>query len=419
MNFLTKGLPFEAEKLSDNLKAQEWNILQDSLPFPLLVLKDSVLERNIQKMAQWCKVNKFELAPHGKTTMCPKIFERQLQAGAWGITVATASQAKIASHFGVNRILMANQLVGKANIALVVSEMNRNPDLEFYCLVDSIEGIRHMVDNLKITPPKRPVKILLEWGKSEWRTGFYTHEQVKKATKYLLEHNNFLDLCGFEGYEGMASIAQDKQVVINNVNDFLSSLVSMTDSLNTVNRKTKKPLILSIGGSEYLDLVRESCGSITDRFKIVIRSGCYITHDHGYYAQKLAEAQDRMKSKNSIPVFEPALELWAVVQSFQKKGKAILTFGKRDGPYDLGLPKPLYLLREGQTMENREPLEAAEITNIDDQHAYLKYSNSTELHVGDKVVCGISHPCTAFDKWSMISLVDDNYNVLDWYRTYF
>ncbi len=60
-----------------------------------------------------------KLAPHGKTTMIPKLFERQIAAGAWGITVATAQQALVAYEHGIRRVLMANQLVGKANMAMI------------------------------------------------------------------------------------------------------------------------------------------------------------------------------------------------------------------------------------------------------------------------------------------------------------
>ena len=152
---------------------------------------------------------------------------------------------------------------------------------------------------------------------------------------------------------------------------------------------------------------------------VLIRSGCYITHDHGYYAEKMAEAQARSETENGFPSFEPALELWAAVQSLPKQGQAIITFGKRDCPYDLGLPKPLYAVPEGKSLESLQSLAAGRITDTNDQHAFLSYPESVSLHVGDRVVCGISHPCTAFDKWRMIPLVDDDYNVIDWYRTYF
>ena len=89
-----------------------WNVLADDLHFPLLVLKETALAHNIAVMAEWCRHNGFLLAPHGKTTMCPQIYRRQLDAGAWAITVANVSQAMVCVRSGIRRILIANQVMG-------------------------------------------------------------------------------------------------------------------------------------------------------------------------------------------------------------------------------------------------------------------------------------------------------------------
>ena len=419
IDYPTKGMPLEAEHLSAPVATRRWNVLSDSLPFPLLILKDSVLASNIQNMATWCKTNGFLLAPHGKTTMCPQIFQRQLQAGAWAITVATASQAKVASRFGVNRILMANQLVGKANIALIVNEINQCPGLEFYCLADSVAGVNHLMEHLTSYAPDRPLNVLLEWGKEDWRTGVTTIEEARELMSAINKHPSHLRFCGFEGFEGMAGVAENQTAEIGSIRVFLKTLVEIAEALDGPAQDNGVPRLLSVGGSGYLDRVHESVRGLTDRFQIVIRSGCYVTHDHGYYAEKLAEAQQREANKDRFPLFEPALELWSIVQSIQTEDKALLTFGKRDCPYDLGFPIPLYYVPAGQSLDRRRLFDAAHIATLNDQHAFLTYVTSDRLGVGDRVVCGISHPCTAFDKWPVITVVDDDYRVIDWYRTYF
>jgi len=35
------------------------------------------------------------------------------------------------------------------------------------------------------------------------------------------------------------------------------------------------------------------------------------------------------------------------------------------------------------------------------------------------VCLGISHPCTAFDKWQLIPVVDEEYRIVDVVRTFF
>ena len=93
--------------------------------------KVETLAYNLKAMAEWCAANGFWIAPHGKTTMTPGIFERQLQAGAWGMTVATASQALICARMGISRILIANQVVGRANMRSLAAVAKANLGARF------------------------------------------------------------------------------------------------------------------------------------------------------------------------------------------------------------------------------------------------------------------------------------------------
>ena len=72
------------------------------------------------------------IAPHGKTTMSPQLFRRQMADGAWAITVATAHQLQVARSFGFQRIILANQLVGRQAIRYVLAELERDPGFDFY-----------------------------------------------------------------------------------------------------------------------------------------------------------------------------------------------------------------------------------------------------------------------------------------------
>src|SRR5689334_4651061 len=111
----TKGIPAPGSVTPGTVAQKGWNLLREDLPFPVMVLLDSAVEHNLQTMKTWCAANGFLFAPHGKTTMCPQLYRRQLDAGAWAITVAHAQQAMVAIKFGVKRVFMANQLVGRAN----------------------------------------------------------------------------------------------------------------------------------------------------------------------------------------------------------------------------------------------------------------------------------------------------------------
>src|SRR5215212_9532492 len=89
-------------------------------------------------MQDWCAQRGLALAPHGKTTMAPALIRRQLDAGAWAITLATVQQLAVVRELGAPRVLLANQVVGAPEIAWLERERG---DTEVLCLVDSLEGV--------------------------------------------------------------------------------------------------------------------------------------------------------------------------------------------------------------------------------------------------------------------------------------
>src|SRR5260370_19861989 len=111
-------------------------------------------------MARWRTANGFALAPHGKTTMCPRIFRRQMEGGAWAITVATVSQATVCVEADVKRILIANQVVGRANLRSLAKIAKEYVDVELLCVVDSISGIRYLRDAWEELRVGRPIGVL-------------------------------------------------------------------------------------------------------------------------------------------------------------------------------------------------------------------------------------------------------------------
>ena len=156
--------------------------------------------------------------------------------------------------------------------------------------------------------------------------------------------------------------------------------------------------------------------------RTILRSGCYVTHDSGFYerfarhvlARSGASWRDRVGNCEGL---KPALEVWTQVQSRPEPGLAILAFGKRDASFDLDLPVPLARIRDGGA---RNALDTSfRIVKLNDQHAYMEVPVDADVRVGDLVGCGISHPCTTFDKWRWMPIVDDDYRVTGAIRTFF
>jgi D-serine deaminase-like pyridoxal phosphate-dependent protein len=171
-------------------------------------------------------------------------------------------------------------------------------------------------------------------------------------------------------------------------------------------------VIVTAGGSAYFDLVAAELGGAWlpgHRLRIILRSGAYVSHDNGMY-------QARTPFTRIPGDLEAALEIWAQVTSVPERGLALAGMGKREAPYDAGLPVPLRV-RHG---DGRVTAAAGlSVTQFNDHHAFLSVPDGTRLAPGDLICFGISHPCTAFDKWPVIPVIDDGYTVTEVIRTYF
>jgi D-serine dehydratase len=415
----TKGLPFGAITTPAGVRSMGWNLLREDLHFPLMVLKDSALDHNIRAMAGWCRDNGFLLAPHGKTNMSPQIFERQREAGAFGVTVANVAQAQVYARFGAPRILLANQVAGAGGIRSLAAMMKARPELECYCLVDSVEGVRLLAAAMREAGAERPLSVLVEWGRVGWRTGVRSAAQALDVIREIVAWPDCVAFAGIEAYEAMAHDPAGEEEEVRQIRAFLADAVELTSIVVGCVAAPGEPLLFSLGSSGYLDLVWEAFKALPGAWRPLLRSGCYLTHDHGIYAAKLAATQARARGKVEIPYWRAAFELWSHVQSMQDEGRAILTFGKRDCPYDAGLPLPLDAVAPGERIGSARPLPGSRIFELNDQHAFLEYAAGTQLRVGDRVRCGISHPCATFDRWRAIPVVDDRYDVIDLYLTFF
>jgi D-serine dehydratase len=343
----------------------------------------------------------------------------QLESGAWGITLATAHQVLVAYRHGIRRVLMANQLIGKENMA-VIARLLEDPEFDFYCLVDSAAQIDQLGDYFsgrgagpKIRPNVR-LKVLLELGVDGGRAGVRNDAQVQAALDSLASVKESIELCGVEVYEG---VLNDETAI----RSFLRAALELTRSLARENRLERTPPLLSGAGSAWYDVVAEEFSAAAERgeVEVVLRPGCYLTHDVGSYR----EAQARILRSNPVArkMHEgllPALQVWAYVQSIPEAEKAIIGMGKRDAAFDSGLPVPALHYRRGDA----EPKSAAAnwtLTKMMDQHAYLRISAEDDLRVGDMIGFDICHPCLTFDKWRTLAVLDAQYRVVDVVSTFF
>jgi D-serine deaminase-like pyridoxal phosphate-dependent protein len=184
-------------------------------------------------------------------------------------------------------------------------------------------------------------------------------------------------------------------------------------------------LIVTAGGSKYFDDVVDVLGGLSDPegtvgvpTRVLLRSGAYVIHDDGYY-----RAISPFSRGAGTPLMS-AMHAWARVVSRPEVGLALLDAGKRDVPFDEGLPEPQ--LVADQLGAPARPLTGAQVTAVNDQHSFLRIDpagSASNLKVGHVVRLGLSHPCTALDKWRWIPVIAGDREadpvVIDLIRTFF
>lgn len=391
------------------------------LPTPLLTLSRPALEHNRTAFAQWCAVRGLELAPHGKTTMAPQLWAEQIESGAWGITVANQAQLAVARAFGVSRIMVANSVVAPLSLRWIADELATNPDLEILVWADSVETVAIMHAALDADVPRagaRPrLEVLVERGGAGGRTGTRDLE-TSLAVAEAIAGSPHLRLAGAAGYEGALAHSGDessRRVIAA----YLRDLVEVHERVSPWYDGTYPPVI-SAGGSAYFDVVDEVLGPQAQAgAHVVLRSGAYLIHDDGFYrGLSPLGAQPRTTGEG----LHPAMHGWVTVTSAPEPGMALVDAGKRDLPFDEGLPE-VQLRRGRDAGQPPQPLQGVAVTALNDQHAFLAYEGPTPVRIGDELRLGLSHPCTAFDKWTLIPVLDDEDAtepaVVDLVRTWF
>ncbi len=412
----SKGWPHQAAPVRrSDIAAKGWNVLRGDLPLPLAVIRQDALAGNLRWMQQFARDQGVELAPHGKTTMSPQLFDAQLRAGAWGITFANVTQARLGLASGVRRALIANQVAAATDLDGIVESLLDHPGARLLFLVDSLAQLE-LIEAWFHARGDAPValEVLLEIGLEGGRSGCRSHG-LALALARRVRSSVALRLVGIECYEGLWAKGRNGEDSAL-VQGLLQRVTEVARECDDEQLFQADELLVSAGGSAIFDLVAPRLKpALSKPVRGVLRSGCYVTHDHGNYKRYMAAMDTRLGCGHGL---QAALQVWAMVQSVPEPGLAILTAGKRDVSYDIEMPIPAEWCWRGQAKPQAPP-PSWKVSTMNDQHAYLRFDGDAAPQVGDRVGLGISHPCTTFDKWRWMAVVDEHYDVVDAIVTYF
>ncbi|WP_231479893.1 MULTISPECIES: alanine racemase [unclassified Microbacterium] len=376
----TKGFPAHAAGLRLAEVAEAGLHLSD-LVTPVLTVHEGALAHNEETVFTWAKDRGVLLAPHGKTTMAPALWQRLLDAGAWGISVATPWQAEVAVDAGVSTVLIANAVTDPAAVRRLGSLLGADDGLRVLCWADSLDGVMILANGMR--DASRPLDVLVELGGAHGRTGARTVAEGECIAQAIAAAPG-LRLAGVTGYEG--PFGPDRgDTSVAAVDAYLETLIELHTRLEYPD--DVRP-VLSAGGSSFPDRAAAVLGTVGAEADVVLRSGAFQIHDDGFYS--------RMSPFGPLTGTAPlrsAMHAWSRVVSQPEDGLALLDAGRRDVPFDLDLPVPQSV--------------AGAITALNDQHAFLSLADDARVAVGDVVRLGLSHPCTAFDKWRVVAVIDD------------
>ncbi|MGH8880496.1 MAG: amino acid deaminase, partial [Stackebrandtia sp.] len=379
------------------------------LPTPLLTLSKSAVDHNLTVMADWCAARGINHAPHGKTTMAPQLWSRQLAAGAWAITVANQSQLAVARAFGVSRTMVANSVVSPLGLRWISDQLTADAGAEIFVWADSVRTVELMHTALdahaRQAGQRRPIPVLVERGGAGGRTGARDRETAVAVARAITDSPHLI-LAGVAGYEGALSHHTD-EASRDLVRAYLRDLVEVHTRLTELGCYPDGTTpVISAGGSAYFELVAEVLAPLTaSGARVVLRGGAYLVHDDGFYRYISPLGSS---PRTDGPRLRAAMHGWVRVTSQPEPGMALMDAGKRDLPFDEGLPE-VQLRRPRSPGEEPTAMTGVAVPALNDQHGFLAFDPEADppLVIGDELRLGLSHPCTAFDKWTLVPVIDD------------
>lgn len=393
-----KGFPIDSYgKTLEQFLATKPNLFTANFQFPIMVLKEAAIKNNIAQMMSFCNSVDAQLAPHVKTTMSPQLAQMQVAAGATALTVANFWQGRIFLKHGFKNLIIANEVLDPTAIA-EIAKINKQKQAEIIFYVDSILALEIIQ---KHTPSEGEQNLFIEIGTENGRGGVRELSLVEQLAQRISADKR-LNLIGVTGFEGAVPDAARGRRGEKKISKFCQKIVAAAELAYPY--RSDHPFVISAGGSAYFDIVARELNKFEKPRRLLLRSGGYITHDHKYYEEIYPFAStDRS--------FQPAIEVWAQVISKPEKDFGVLNLGKRDIGNDLHNPIPI------KSYDGQVKSFSAVIEKLNDQHGYLR--GKQEFSLAQLIGLGISHPCTTFDKWGLIPLVNDDYDLIDCLQTFF
>lgn len=324
---------------------------------PALLLDIDAAERNIEKMAAYFRGTSASLRPHVKVHKSPWLAQKQIDAGARGITVAKVSEAEVMARAGIDDVLIANEVVGEYK----VKRLARVAKLcKLGVIVDNIHNARQ-ISELASQEGSR-VRVLVDVNLSSVMGGVLDRTGVVPADALALAREvskmKSLEFSGVMGYEGSLKAFPEPASKAAAGKKALGLLV---ETAQTIRESGLSAGVVSSSGTMSYKIAAEFPG-VTE-----VQAGGYLFMDLGYRRAGID--------------FETSLTLLTTIVSKPRPEKLIVDVGYKAISAESGLPG----------VKDRPDLE---VTSLNAEHGHVNVSEGSArpgIEVEDKLELLPSH----------------------------
>jgi len=314
---------------------------RSELETPALLLDLDIARQNIAVMAGHMERAGKSLRPHTKTHKAPQIARLQVDAGAIGVSTATAWEAIAMIDAGVDDILVANEVVGPSRIR-ALAEATR--DGRVTVAVDSAANLDDL--SAAAVAAGSVIGVLVEVDVGMNRGGVRSKEEALDVARHAVSLPG-IEWRGAMGYEGHCMLEPDRALRVTKQGKAMTHLFEVVDHLAADGIDCE---IVSAGGTGTYDLIAAH-PRVTE-----LQAGSYVFMDafHG----------------SLIPGFDVALTVLATVMG-RHGDRVILDAGRKGVGIDLMLPSPVGI--------------EATTAFVDEEHTGIDVPASSPLRYGDTV----------------------------------
>jgi D-serine deaminase-like pyridoxal phosphate-dependent protein len=316
--------------------------IQD-LDTPALLLDLPTMESNLRRMAKFISDGRAVLRPHFKNHQSVWLCQKQLEAGAIGITCATLAQAELLASHGVKSILIASEITNAGKINQL-AELSRQGDV-----IVALDNTHVATDMGRISRNKKTsLNVLIDLNIGQNRCGVDPGEPALSLAKAALQQGLIVrGVMGYEGHLTLTTPGPEKEKACRAALDL---------AVNTKHLLEQNDIACEIvsAGSTGTHLITARHPGITE-----LQAGTYLTMD-GSYQPFAAD-------------YSPALSLLVSVISKTECKRFVIDAGRKALSGERGLPM----------VKN---IEGVRLVALHSEHAIVEIQDPTvAVDVGDSI----------------------------------